>query len=174
MRSIKVIIILSFLFSCLSEADCNCHYTSEDLDYGYNDEYNYSAFHKIEDGQECSINCGKPMLILFTGWNTSGNWRLPWKNLNDPAIRTIIEDNFAFITLYVDDKRILPNGKSLGETNLQLEKETFGLIHQPMFVIADSALNVLSEPIGYEQTKVEFKKFLLTGMENYTDNVEDL
>ncbi|UKN02003.1 hypothetical protein K6119_00545 [Paracrocinitomix mangrovi] len=165
MRKLIFLQLIISLSSCVKN-DCQCKFTEEDLNYGYSKELNYKSYHTIGDAKDCAANCKKPILIMFTGWNTTGNSKLAWEILDHSEIRHTIESNFVFCTLYVDDKTELSNGSTLGDYNIQLESETFGFNTQPLYVITNVELNVLVDPIGYTKDLHKFEAFLQKGTEN--------
>ena len=56
----------------------------------------------------------KPLLIDFTGWACTNCRRMEEKVWTDPAVRKLMQEDFVVVSLYVDERRVLPAGRSDG------------------------------------------------------------
>ena len=106
----------------------------------------------------------KPILIDFTGWACVNCRKMEENVWTDPAVSTYIKDNFILVSLYVDDKELLPVDKrfkykskagtekdinSIGDLWATFQAENFNQVTQPLYVAISPEQNLLSNPVGY-------------------------
>jgi hypothetical protein len=116
----------------------------------------------------------KPVILFFTGYNVASNRRLEQNVLNKIEVIRRCSNDFLFITVYVDDKRALPNNlntascelmktpiKTIGDANMCLQIDLCGLASQPYFLAIDSRGKTLGNGT-YEDfgNKSDFLNFL--------------
>jgi len=181
-RNWKILLPLFCTIGCSQpESSTNCLIVPDDPYYGHKDAYGYVAYSDIEKAKYCSGETGKPILILFTGIACLADTDMPWDILQDTEIKKIIDDNFIFTALYVDDKRKLSpaetnehinNGKTIstiGIKNLAFQIEYFNFSGQPQYLLVDEEMNLLTDPInGYIQLseRERFIDFLTKGIKH--------
>jgi len=120
---------------------------------------------KLEDYSEIFTNVGnvnfldllksaneskKPLMIYFSGYSCANSRKLEEKILAENEICEKLKNKFYFVTLYVDDRNLLPDSeqftskltnklvKTIGQKNSNLQAEKFNTNIQPFFVILDS------------------------------------
>ena len=106
----------------------------------------------------------KPILIDFTGWACVNCRKMEENVWTDPAVASYIKDNFILVSLYVDDKEMLPVDKrfkyiskagtekeinSVGDLWATFQAENFNQVTQPLYVVISPEQNLLSNPVGY-------------------------
>jgi thiol:disulfide interchange protein DsbD len=106
----------------------------------------------------------KPILIDFTGWACVNCRKMEENVWTDPAIAAYIKDNFILVSLYVDDKALLPVDKrfkytsrngvskdinSIGDLWATFQAENFNQVTQPLYVVLSPNQELLSNPVGY-------------------------
>ena len=106
----------------------------------------------------------KPILIDFTGWACVNCRKMEENVWTDPAVSSYIKNNFILVSLYVDDKALLPVEKrfkytskagtikdinSVGDLWATFQAENFNQVTQPLYVVISPDQNLLSNPIGY-------------------------
>lgn len=106
----------------------------------------------------------KPILIDFTGWACVNCRKMEENVWSDPAVSTYIKDNFILVSLYVDDKALLPVDKrfkytnkagaskdinSIGDLWATFQAENFSQVTQPLYVVLSAKEELLSNPVGY-------------------------
>ncbi len=106
----------------------------------------------------------KPILIDFTGWACVNCRKMEENVWTDPAVSSYIKENFILVSLYVDDKEMLPVDKrfkytskagtikeinSVGDLWATFQAENFNQVTQPLYVVISPTQNLLSNPIGY-------------------------
>ena len=90
-----------------------------------------------------------------------------------------IKNEFVLISLYVDDKKRLPeneqyisettgkNIRTIGNKWSDFQIERYQMNAQPYYVILDENENELISPIGYTPNVEEYANWLQTGLDNY-------
>jgi thiol:disulfide interchange protein DsbD len=106
----------------------------------------------------------KPILIDFTGWACVNCRKMEENVWTDPAIASYIKDQFILVSLYVDDKAMLPVDKrfkytskagsekeinSVGDLWATFQAENFNQVTQPLYVVISPNQELLSNPVGF-------------------------
>ena len=117
----------------------------------------------------------KPMLIDFTGWACVNCRKMEENVWTDPAVMSFIQNNFILVSLYVDDKALLPVDKrftyttkagdnkeitSVGDLWATFQAENFNQSSQPLYVVMSSNQKLLSNPVGYTPNATEYLNWL--------------
>jgi thiol:disulfide interchange protein DsbD len=107
-----------------------------------------------------------------------------WKK---PEIRTILENDFVVVSLYVDDKVELPaedqgvfnfevngepfqkNIKTIGHKWATFQTQAFGNNSQPYYVMLHPDGTLLGNPVGYTPNVEEYKSYLECGLGAFQD-----
>jgi thiol:disulfide interchange protein DsbD len=124
----------------------------------------------------------KPVLVDFTGW-ACVNCRKTEENVwPDPAVKTIIEQDYILVSLYVDDRKVLPDdqqflyptkaGKNkpivtVGDKFATLQSENFVSVSQPLYVLLSPDQQLLNKPIGYTPDPAAYADWLRCGLAAY-------
>ncbi len=121
----------------------------------------------------------KPILIDFTGWACVNCRKMEENVWTDPAVSSYIKDNFILVSLYVDDKEMLPVDKrfkytskagnekdinSVGDLWATFQAENFNQVTQPLYVVISPEQNLLSNPVGYTPDVQEYLHWLQCGV----------
>jgi thiol:disulfide interchange protein DsbD len=106
----------------------------------------------------------KPILIDFTGWACVNCRKMEEQVWTDPAVQTMIKENFILLSLYVDDRANLPVAERFVYTTQSgqqkqintvadlwatFETENFNQSSQPLYVVLSPDQVLQSNPIGY-------------------------
>ena len=106
----------------------------------------------------------KPILIDFTGWACVNCRKMEENVWTDPAVASYIKDHFILVSLYVDDKQLLPVEQrfkytskagtekainSVGDLWATFQAENFNQVTQPLYVVMSPDQQLLSNPVGY-------------------------
>jgi len=117
----------------------------------------------------------KPILIDFTGWACVNCRKMEENVWTDPAVASYIKENFILVSLYVDDKEMLPVDKrfkyiskagtekeinSVGDLWATFQAENFNQVTQPLYVVLSPDQNLLSNPVGYTPDINEYLQWL--------------
>lgn len=138
--------------------------------------------HPVTDDYDTALAIGakegKPVLIDFSGYGCVNCREMEGAVWTDDAIRDMIEDKFVLASLYVDDKKPLPQPvvkkdrhgdevtlEDYGELWSFLQENKFGAVAQPYHVILDSKGNILTYPQGFTKSVEEYKRFLDSALE---------
>ena len=125
-----------------------------------------------------SKQTGKPILIDFTGWACVNCRKMEENVWTDPAVK-ILMDKYILVSLYVDDKKILPlsqqfkfvtkdstekNIITIGDKWSTFQTENFNNNAQPLYVAISSDEKLLSPTIGFTPNAVAFANWLKCGL----------
>jgi len=117
----------------------------------------------------------KPILIDFTGWACVNCRKMEENVWTDPAVMSFIQNNFILVSLYVDDKALLPVDKrftyttkagdkkeitSIGDLWATFQAENFNQSSQPLYVVMSPDQKILSNPVGYTPNATEYFNWL--------------
>ena len=156
---------------------------------GFPPPTHYSIYTKIGDHHGMQANVvndydkavrlskeqNKPILIDFTGWACVNCRKMEENVWTDPAVMAEIQNNFILVSLYVDDKALLPVDKRFTYTNAQgqskdinsigdlwatFQAENFNQVTQPLYVVMSPAQKILSNPVGYTPDAKEYLQWL--------------
>ena len=117
----------------------------------------------------------KPILIDFTGWACVNCRKMEENVWTDPEVMAEIQNKFILVSLYVDDKELLPVEKRFKYTNTQgqskdiisigdlwatFQAENFSQVTQPLYVVMSPAQKIVSNPVGYTPDAKEYLNWL--------------
>lgn len=128
----------------------------------------------LEDLLKEASNVDKPLIIYFTGYSNINSRKIEKNILIQDTIYKRLENQFYFVSLYLDDKKQLPNTeqftsastgiliKTMGQKHSNLQIEKFNVNVQPYFVMLDSKGNTIATQ-GYLTDENDFIIFLNKG-----------
>lgn len=137
------------------------------------------TFHDYDKGMEYAKKEGKPVLLDFTGYacvNCRKMEELVW---SDPKILGVLKNEIVLISLYVDDKKELPEKdqyvsettgkkiKTIGNKWSDLQIKKYKANAQPFYVIVDHNSTNLTEPSAYNPNIEKYYKWLRGGIKNF-------
>ncbi len=137
------------------------------------------VFHDLEKAKVYAKKVNKPLLLDFTGHNCPNCRRTESTVWTDEAINPILQSKFVIVSLYVDDRELLPESewkysnaiqgkiKTVGNKWSDFQVRKYKQLSQPLYVVTDSEGNDLSEAIGYTPDIKEYKSFLETAIKNF-------
>ena len=158
------------------------------LGYSYNYPKDFpndlKGFKDLKTGIEHAKKVDKPILLDFTGYACVNCRKMEEHVWPLPKVDKLLRDNFVLISLYVDDKKELPDIEKLyvkrtsGIGTRQLENyghkwahfqsEYFKNNSQPYYLIMDpNTYQILDKPVGYMPDANEYKSFLERGLKEY-------
>ncbi|MBV1922459.1 MAG: thioredoxin family protein, partial [Flavobacteriaceae bacterium] len=137
------------------------------------------AFDDYFEGLEYAKKVKKPVLIDFTG-HACVNCRKMEDNVwVSPKVLKMLQKDVVLISLYVDDKRDLPEDeqytsdvtgkriRSIGNKWSDFQISRYKANAQPYYVLMDLDENNLIDPVGYTPDIEEYTKWLKTGIASY-------
>lgn len=137
------------------------------------------AFNDYEIGLAYAKKVGKPVLIDFTGYACVNCRKMEERVWASPHILGILNRDIVLISLYVDDKRMLPDSeqytsettgkriKSIGNKWSDFQIKNYQANAQPYYVLMSLEEENLNTPIGYTPDIEEYKEWLVEGIGNF-------
>ena len=127
----------------------------------------------------------KPILLDFTGWACVNCRKMEENVWSDPAIYSLLKNEYVLISLYVDDnEKELPkeaqftflkdNGKTKEIKTIGDKWTTFQVINfknasQPYYVLMTNELKILNSPQQYSDVET-YQKWLEIGLKKFQEN----
>lgn len=148
----------------------------EGAEYGPHD---IVSFHDYEDGLAYARENDMPVLIDFTGHACVNCRKMEERVWSEPQILEILKNDVVLVSLYVDDKRKLPeseqyvseiSGKeieSIGSKWSDFQITRYKANAQPYYVLIDHNEEKLIAPSAYEPDADEYYNWLKKGVENF-------
>lgn len=133
------------------------------------------GYYDYKQGLACARMLGKPVLLDFKGHACANCKLMEAKVWSDPEVLQRLRENFVIVSLYADDRTILPENewitssvdgkvkKTIGKVNEDLEISMFKTNALPLYVITDHDGNVLNTPMPSNMNIKEFKSWLDEG-----------
>ena len=142
------------------------------------------CFKDLKTGIEYAKNEGKPILLDFTGYACVNCRKMEEHVWPLPEVDKVLRDNFVLISLYVDDKKELPELEQLyvkrtsgvgtrklenyGHKWAHFQASYFGVNSQPFYLIMDpNTYQILNDPVGYMPDANEYISFLECGLSEF-------
>ncbi|MBZ5858283.1 protein-disulfide reductase DsbD family protein [Flavihumibacter profundi] len=189
--------ILALVFLCfavyLSPGLTNTRYANRALISGFPPPLSYSIYgassgagkgveakvvNDYEKALALSKQTGKPLLIDFTGWACVNCRKMEENVWTQPEIREMIEKDFILVSLYVDDRKQLPeneqfiytNGagkkqeiRTVGDKFVTFQTENFKNASQPLYAIVSPEEKLMNKPVGYTPSAAAYLEWLKCG-----------
>lgn len=157
-------------------AICETPKYSEDLHL----PHGLDGYFDYEQALACAKEQNKPIFIDFTGHGCVNCREMEANVWSDPAVLTLLRNDYIVVAMYVDDKKIkLPESewytseydkkvkKTLGAKNFDFQKTKFNINAQPYYVLLGHNNDILAQPRAYNLDVAEFVKFLEQGKKNF-------
>jgi thiol:disulfide interchange protein len=137
------------------------------------------VFNDYEAGMAYAAQTGKPVLLEFGGHGCVNCHKMDATVLADDRVRELIDGEFVFIVLMVDERTRLPetievdeNGRTsklrtVGDKWSYLQRHKFGTQSQPFYVVIDQQGKPLSPAHAYDESVDNYIEFLQTGLKNF-------
>ena len=144
--------------------------------------HNILAFNDYDLGLAYAKKVGKPVMIDFTG-HTCVNCRKMEQNVwAKDKVLALIKNEVVLISLYVDDKRKLPQGEALesqlrpgkklryiGQKWSEFQNIKYGANAQPFYVLMDHDEENLIAPVAYTPDVDTYYNWLKKGIANFNN-----
>lgn len=137
------------------------------------------VFHDLDKGREYAKKVNKPILVDFTGHACANCRKTESTVWTNDAIRPILQNDVVIVSLYCDDRELLPESewvysdriqgkiKNVGNKWSDYQIKKYGQVSQPLYVIQDLEENDLTEAIGYTPDINAYKAFLDKGLKKF-------
>ncbi|WP_281637970.1 protein-disulfide reductase DsbD family protein [Flavobacterium marginilacus] len=141
--------------------------------------HNLMSFEDYEQGLAYAKKVNKPVLIDFTG-KQCVNCRLMENNVwSDESVLKILKNDVVLISLYGDDKKVLPLNEqyisketgseinTIGEKWSEFQIQRFKNNSRPYYVLLDLNEKELNTPVSYTSDIEEYETWLKAGISNF-------
>lgn len=141
---------------------------------------NLECFKDLKTGIAYAKKVNKPIMLDFTGYACVNCRKMEEHVWPLKKIDNYLRNDYVLISLYVDDKKILPeaeqvkvtrvNGgtrqlKNYGHKWANFQTQFFKTNSQPYYVLLNSdGTKILNQPVGYTPNEEEYAKFLECGL----------
>jgi thiol:disulfide interchange protein len=141
--------------------------------------HDLNCFHDYDEGMAYAKLQGKPVMIDFTGWSCVNCRKMEDNVWSDSKVLKRLAENYVLISLYVDDKELLPSekqytspttGKKIKTTGnkwSELQAIKYQTNSQPYYILLDNKAHILAKPRGYTPDITTYTKFLDEGLCRY-------
>lgn len=134
-----------------------------------------------EEALQLAKKLNKPLLIDFTGWACVNCRKMEENVWTKPEVQELM-DKYILVSLYVDDKALLPidqqqvyttqsgtkvNITTVGNKWSQFQTENFNASSQPWYVAFSPDEQLLTAPIGYVPNPTEYAAWLKCGLDAF-------
>jgi thiol:disulfide interchange protein len=150
---------------------------------------NLDCFKDLKLGIEYAKKVNKPILLDFTGYACVNCRKMEEHVWPLPKIDRYLRNEVVLISLYVDDKKILPvkeqilvnrskggtrRLKNYGHKWANFQTEFFKINSQPYYVLLNSdGTKILNQAVGYTPNENEYAQFLDCGLEVFNQPVKE-
>jgi thiol:disulfide interchange protein len=140
-----------------------------------------------EKALELAKSLNKPVLIDFTGWACVNCRRMEENVWPDKEVKELIEKEFILVSLYVDDRNLLPENqrfiftdssgnkkpiKTVGDKFFTLQDQNFQTASQPYYVIISPDEKLLNNPVAYMPDADEYAAWLKCGLDAHKNTAK--
>jgi thiol:disulfide interchange protein DsbD len=147
--------------------------------YGNRDEHLVNNFDRaIQVAKEQH----KPILIDFTGWACTNCRNMEEHVWPTPGVQELITNDYVLVSLYVDDRKLLPDDqqrlittadgskkeiRTIGDKFATLQSENFKSVSQPLYVLISPDQKLLTRPVGYTPDAKAYAQWLQCGLDAF-------
>ncbi len=137
------------------------------------------SFYDYDQGMAYAKKVNKPVMLDFTGHACVNCRKMEERVWSDPRVLQVLKNKVVLISLYVDDKRQLPeneqytseiNGKkvtTIGKKWSEFQIKKYKANAQPYYVLLDHNGNNLNEHTAYNPDADDYLAWLNEGIANY-------
>ncbi|MDB4183307.1 thioredoxin family protein, partial [Flavobacteriaceae bacterium] len=137
---------------------------------------NFECFKDLKEGVAYAKKVNKPILLDFTGYACVNCRKMEEHIWPKASIKPYFENDYVLISLYVDDKKELPENQKLtverlgggarvlenyGHKWAHFQTQFFKSNSQPYYVLlSPDGKTILNNPVGYTPNEADYKAFL--------------
>ncbi len=142
---------------------------------------NLECFKDLKTGVAYAQKVNKPIMLDFTGYACVNCRKMEEHVWSEQRIDNYLRNDYVLISLYVDDKKELPQEQQImvnringGKRKLEnyghkwanFQTQYFQTNSQPYYVLLNpNGTKILNEPVGYMPNENDYAKFLECGLE---------
>ncbi|AWX46277.1 Protein-disulfide reductase [Flagellimonas maritima] len=139
------------------------------------------CYKDFEEGLAYAQKVNKPILLDFTGWACVNCRKMEENVWSDSSIYPILKEEYVLISLYVDDRKELPDKEkfdfeydsgrikeieTIGQKWGTFQTINFNAASQPYYVLLSPNLEILNDAVQYVDAE-EYERWLKSGLEKY-------
>ncbi len=144
---------------------------------------NFKSFKDFKKGVAYAKKVNKPILLDFTGYACVNCRKMEEIIWSKPSIAPYFKNDYVLISLYVDDKRELPDSQKIiverlgggsrtlinfGHKWAHFQTEFFQSNSQPFYVLLSPDAKIeLAPKVGYTPDEKDYESFLKFGLESF-------
>jgi thiol:disulfide interchange protein DsbD len=145
---------------------------------------NLECFKDLKTGIDYAVKVNKPILLDFTGFACVNCRKMEEHIWPLAKVDNVIRNDYVLISLYVDDKKQLPENeqimvkrttgegfrklKNYGHKWAHFQTEFFNTNSQPYYVLLNpDGKKLLTSPVGYTPDEDDYLSFLECGLESF-------
>ena len=144
---------------------------------------NFDCFKDLKEGVAYAQKVNKPILLDFTGYACVNCRKMEEHVWPKTSIKSYFTNDYVLISLYVDDKKELPEAQKLTVNRLgggtrvlenyghkwaHFQTQFFQSNSQPYYVLlSPDGKILLTPPVGYTPDEQDYKSFLDCGLEAF-------
>ncbi len=147
-----------------------------------NCEKGVEPLRNYDDAVALAKKMNKPVLIDFTGWACVNCRRMEENVWTDPTVNDMMKNDFVVVSLYVDERKILPAAQQMtfttkdkaekkiitvGDKWATFQSENFNAVSQPQYAIVSPDELILTKTKAYTPKPKEFSDWLHCGLDAY-------
>lgn len=139
------------------------------------------CFKDFEEGVAYAQEVNKPILLDFTGWACVNCRKMEENVWSDSSVYPLLKDEYVLISLYVDDRKELPDSEkfdfkydsgrvkaieTIGQKWGTFQTINFNAASQPYYVLLSPDLEILNEAVQYVDVET-YEAWLKSGLEKH-------
>ncbi|MBT2163042.1 protein-disulfide reductase DsbD family protein [Zobellia barbeyronii] len=143
-----------------------------------------NCFKDFEEGVAYAKEVNKPILLDFTGWACVNCRKMEENVWSEPDVYEILKEDYVLISLYVDDRKELPESEqfdfkydtgrvkhieTIGQKWGTFQTVNFNAASQPYYVLMSPDLKILNNAVQYTDSDV-YLEWLESGLKNFKSN----
>ncbi len=149
-------------------------------DFNLDKQEVHAAYNDYDQGMAAARQSGKPVFVDFSGFGCVNCRKMEAAVWTNKEVARMLQDDYVLITLFVDDKNLLPepeevefNGekrtlRTVGQKWSYLQAHKFGANTQPFYVLLDNDGHLLAPPYSYNENADKYIAFLKSGLKAYS------
>ena len=130
------------------------------------------TFFDFDEAIAAAKAMNKPVLIDFTGHSCANCRKMESEVLSKPEVSKILHEDFVVVSLYVDEKRELPQNEkyvstfdqssinNVGSKNLDFEARIANSNSQPQYIFSDESGKIIKNAGGFDADMQRFISML--------------
>ncbi len=130
------------------------------------------TFFDFDEAVAAAKAMNKPIMIDFTGHSCANCRKMESQVLSKPEVSSILHNDFVVVSLYVDERRELPDSEkyiskfdqspknTVGDKNLDFEAIIANSNAQPQYIFTDESGKIIKNAGGYDSDMQRFISIL--------------